>query len=186
MKLIPDWQTNTVALVVPHEWMEYYNEHLTELEIFYASFLREIAKYDQVICLVSDQEHAEKMAKLTNLDPSIFCVADVEDIWIRDFAPIQSDQGYVKFIYQPEYGDQLDNKDIEESFINYFNKSIKNSVNTSFIDIKLEGGNFVHNGNGIAVVTEKLYAQNPHKNPEEINKLIKEKTSTIMTRRPCL
>ncbi|MGD1702504.1 agmatine deiminase family protein [Dapis sp. BLCC M229] len=61
--------------------------------------------------------------------------------------------------------------------INYFNKSIQKSVNTSFIDIELEGGNFVHNGKGTAIVTEKLYAQNPQKSKEEINQLIKEKTS---------
>lgn len=177
MNLIPDWKTDTVTLVLPNVWMEYYNEYLTELEKFYADFLIEIAKYDQVICLVPDKAHAEKMVKLTNLDISIFRIANVEDIWIRDFAPIQSEHGYIKFIYKPEYDDELDCKYIEESFINYFNKSIQQSANTSFTDLELEGENFVHNGKGTAIVTEKLYAQNPHKTKSEINQIIKEKTS---------
>ncbi len=177
MNLIPEWKTDTVTLVLPNVLMEYYNEYLTELDNFYANFLIEIAKYDRVICLVIDQAHADKMVKLTDLDPSIFKIADVEDIWIRDFAPIQSDRGFLKFIYQPEYDDQLDCEDIEDSFMNYFNKSIDSSVNKSFIDLKIDGGNFSHNGKGTAIVTEKLYSQNSHKTKEEIHQIIKAKTS---------
>ncbi|MDY7023460.1 MAG: agmatine deiminase family protein [Cyanobacteriota bacterium] len=176
MNLIPEWKTNTVILVLPNVLMEYYSEYLTELDNFYANFLIEIAKHDQVICLVPDHAHAEKMVKLTNLDLSIFKIANIEDIWIRDLAPIQSDQGYIKFIYNPDYDETLDYESFEENYINHLKKLINNSVNISFVDLKLDGGNFIHNGKGTAIMTEKLYHNNPHKTKEEVNQLIKEKT----------
>ncbi|MEL7037150.1 MAG: agmatine deiminase family protein [Cyanobacteria bacterium J06592_8] len=176
MNLIPEWKTDTVTLVLPNILMEYYHEYLRDLDNFYANFLIEIAKHDRVICLVPDCDYVKKMVKLTNLDQSIFEIANVEDIWIRDFAPIQSDQGYLKFIYDPDYDDTLDYESFEDSFRNYLKKSINHSGNTSFINLKLDGGNFVHNGKGTAIVTEKLYTQNPHKAKEEINQIIKAKT----------
>ena len=177
MNIIPDWKTNTVTLILPNVSMEYYNEYLTELEILYADILIEIAKYDRIICLVPDLAHAKKMVKLTNLSLSIFKIANIEDIWIRDYAPLQSEQGYIKFIYHPDYNNDFNYKYFDMVFMKLFNQFIKYSVNTNFVDLKLDGGNFVHNGQGTAIITEKIYCQNPHKTKEEINKLIQDKTS---------
>ena len=174
MNLIPEWETDTVTLVLPNIFMEYYNETIKELEVFYAEFLIEIAKYDRVICIVPDLEHANKMVQLTGLNLSNFRISDLEDIWIRDFAQVQSTQNYLKFIYQPSYDERETCNRIEKEIRKYFYNFIQEDV--KFIDLKLEGGNFIHNGKGTAIVTDKLYYQNPDKTPEEINQLIKETT----------
>ena len=38
----------------------------------------------------------------------------------------------------------------------------------------LEGGNIVHNGEGIAIITERIFRANPTKTKEEIEKILKE------------
>ncbi len=174
MNLIPAWKTDRVVLVLPSVFMEYYNDNLTELELFYADFLMEIAKYDQVTCLVPDQVHAEKMARLTQLDLSNFGLAMIEDIWIRDFAPIQSEEGYLKFTYNPSYNSQFFNQWVDQSFIAYFNTIKNQSINLTFLDLKMAGCNFIYNGQDTAITTEKLYRRNPNKTPTEINQVLQE------------
>jgi agmatine deiminase len=177
INLIADWDTDGIILILPTASMNYYNEFLTELEFFYADFLKKIAQYDRVICLVPDRCHLEKMMRLTGLKETCFCEAVVEDIWIRDFAPIQSEQTYIKFIFNPAYESRFNNELFERSFMNYFlNSQLKDyCFDTMYIDLRLEGGNFTHNGKGTAIATEKLYSQNRHKTREEIHRLLKEK-----------
>lgn len=173
MNLIPAWKTNSVVLVLPTVFMEYYNDDLTELELFYADFLMEIAKSDRVRCLVPDQVHAEKMARLTQLDLSNFGIATIEDIWIRDFAPIQSEKGYLKFTYNPSYNSQFFNQWVDPSFIAYFNQIKNQSMNLTFIDLKMAGCDFIHNGKDTAIITKKLYRQNQKKRRQKSIKLSK-------------
>ncbi|MDJ0533139.1 MAG: agmatine deiminase family protein [Xenococcaceae cyanobacterium MO_207.B15] len=175
MNLIPDWQCPRVILVLPTVFMKYYDEHLKELELFYADFLREIARYDRVICLVSDRANAEKMMQLTNLSNDFFPIAYIEDIWVRDFAPIQSVTSYLKFKFNPSYESKTNNKFIERSFLDFLDTLQIN--NLEFVDLYLEGGNFIHNGNGTAIITDKIYRQNKLKTPQEIEFLIKDKLS---------
>lgn len=177
INLTPDWDTDCVVLVLPTALMNYYNDSLAELELFYADFLVEIAKHDTVICLVPNKGHVEKMVRLTRLDTSIFCIAEVEDIWVRDFAPIQSEQCYIKFIFNPAYESKLNNEFIDKSFINYFfANQIKDCfADMMFIDICLEGGNFIHNREGKVIVTEKIYSQNRNKTKDEIDRLLRDK-----------
>jgi agmatine deiminase len=177
INLIPDWDTDGVVLILPCAWMNYYNELLAELEFFYANFLVEIAKYDTVTCIVANQASMEKMVRLTGLNEEKFDISLVEDIWIKDFAPIQSEQCYIKFIFNPQYESKLNNKYIDQSFMDYFytSKFKDCHIDITHIDLRLEGGNFTHNGKGTAIVTEKLYTQNRNKSKEEIEKLLRDK-----------
>ena len=155
--------------------MEYYDKNLKELELFYADFLRKIAQYDRVICLVPDRTHAQKMRQLTNLSEDFFSIAYVEDIWVRDFAPIQSKNNYLKFKFNPAYDSQTNNKFIDYSFLDFL--GTLQLDNLEFINLCLEGGNFIHNGSGTAIITDKIYRQNKLKTPQEIEFLIKHKFS---------
>ena len=175
MNLIPDWQCDRIILILPTVFMEYYDEDLKELELFYADFLQEIAKYDRVICLVSDRTNAKKMMQLTNLSENYFFIAYLEDIWVRDFAPIQSDTSYLKLKFNPSYESKTNNKFIDRSFLDFLKELQLN--NLEFVDLYLEGGNFIHNGNGTAIITDKIYRQNKLKTPQEIELLIKDKLS---------
>ncbi len=173
LNLIPDWECDRVLLILPTPFMEYYERDLTELQLFYADLLEEIAKYDRVICIVSDRSHADKMMQLTNLSEDVFPIAYVKDIWVRDFAPIQSKSNYLKLKYNPTYDSQIDNEDIERSFLGFFKDFEIN--NLELIDLCLEGGNFIHNGKGTAIITDKIYQQNQQKNARQIEDLIKNK-----------
>jgi len=169
MNLIPEWENDRVILVLPNVFMNYYNDDLAELELFYADFLVNIAKYDQVSCFVPNLAYAEKMARLTGLSLAIFPLANFPDIWLRDFAPIQLENGYVKFIYNPSYTVQKVNDKLSKIFLNTLSfQPLKE------LDICLEGGNFIHNGEGTIIVTEKIYSQNKNKTKLEINELLKE------------
>ena len=173
MNLIPDWQCDGVILVLPTVFMEYYDENLTELELFYADFLQQIAKYDWVTCLVPDMTHAKRMMHLTNLSEEIFLISETEDIWVRDFAPIQTKFSYLKLKFNPTYESKVNNQYIDRSFLESLIELQLNDL--EFIDLYLEGGNFIHNGNGTAIITDKVYRQNKFKTPPEIEFLIKDK-----------
>ena len=173
MNLIPDWQCDRVVLVLPTRFMEYYDEHLSQLELFYADFMAEIARYDSVICLVPDRDRAKKMMQLTNLGSDFFPIAEVEDIWVRDFALIQSVNSYWKFKFNPSYESKTNNKYISSSFIKFVQQLEIDNLNS--IDLCLEGGNLIHNGKGIAIATDKIYRQNQDKTPDEIAALFEGK-----------
>lgn len=177
INLIPDWDTDGVILVLPSAFMNYYNEFLAELELFYADFLVEIAKHDWVTCIVPNQAYVEKMVRLTGLNEKKFDIALVEDIWVRDFAPIQSEQCYIKFVFNPTYESKSNNEFIDKSFMDYFclSKVKDYDVDIMHLDLRLEGGNFTHNGKGTAIVSEKLYSQNRNKSKEEIERLLRDK-----------
>lgn len=173
MNLIPDWQCDRVVLILPTAFMEYYDEHLAELELFYANFVKEIAVSDRVICLVPDCTHAEKMIDLTGLGEDFFPISHVEDIWVRDFAPIQSASNYFKLKFNPAYDSQVDNEYIDRSFLYFLNRLQLDNLEQ--LDLCLEGGNFIHNGKGTAIITDKIYRQNKHITAREIEHLIKDK-----------
>lgn len=173
MNLIPDWQCDRVVLVLPTRFMEYYDEHLSQLELFYADFMTEIARYDSVICLVPDRDRAKKMMQLTNLGSNFFPIAKVEDIWVRDFALIQSVNSYWKFKFNPSYESKTNNEYISSSFIKFVQQLEIDNLNS--IDLCLEGGNLIHNGKGIAITTNKIYRQNQDKTPDKIAALFKDK-----------
>ena len=103
--LLPDWSTDRVSLVLPTAGMYVYNEHLAELELFYADFLRELVRYDRVVCLVESEAQARKMQRLSGIESDgVFRIARIPDIWIRDFAPLAGARGGIKFRYAPSVG----------------------------------------------------------------------------------
>ncbi|RUS95293.1 hypothetical protein DSM106972_090690 [Dulcicalothrix desertica PCC 7102] len=173
MHLIPDWETDHVTLVLPTVYMDIYNDYLCELELFYADFLVEISKFDKVTCIVPNQAHREKMSRLSGVNPSIFYISCVKDIWLRDFTPVQLDKCYAKFIYNPSYCASHLNESTEQSCMEYFRVASEGNANIIPIDICLEGGNFICNGQGTVIMTEKLYSRNKSKSREEIESLLK-------------
>ncbi len=156
--LLPDWSTSSVTLVLPTAAMYVYNEHLAALELFYADLLRELCKYEErVTCLVPDPAHAEKMARLSGAPLEVFRVASLPDVWIRDFAPLPMHDGYVKFVYNPLYSRKKFNRQVDAALLAHL---AEQGLAVRSSPIVLEGGNLVHNGAGIGIATEKIYALN--------------------------
>lgn len=137
--LIPDWQTDCVALVRPPPGWG------SEIDALHEEFTAAIAAHDQL--RIFD-------------DPRL-------DIWIRDFAPFQTDQGkWVAGIYQPSYLRKPTSDRISRAFSQY--------VAVDRFPIRLDGGTFVHNGRGVGIVTTKLRRTNRNYAAAELLRMVRE------------
>lgn len=162
--LVPDWRMDEVTLVLPTAGMYVYNRDLSELELFYADFVTEIARHDAVRCLVEDEGQARKLERLSGLGPGVFRLAPVPDIWIRDFAPIPSTRGGIKFRYAPPHGTKKLNRAIDAAVLEHLEAE---GVHIKIEDLAFEGGNLTHNGR-LGIATRKLYNRNPGRDRPEI------------------
>lgn len=99
---------------------------------------------------------------------------NTKDIWCRDYMPIQIEDGrLVYYIYKPDYLQtpyyRRTITDIFsiESLNNHFGKYVQ------FLDLVIDGGNVVICGDKV-VMTEKVFAENKYKSPDEVRQLLKE------------
>ena len=90
---------------------------------------------------------------------------ETKDIWMRDFMPILLDDGrLVSYDYDPDYL-----KDEKYSHLRTKIQPLKKHIN-----LVLDGGNFVRLG-GKAIMTDKIFRENPSKTKSEIIETIKQK-----------
>ena len=90
-------------------------------------------------------------------------IENTKDIWARDYMPFCLDDGtLVSYIYNPNY---LKNKDYE-------NTRTQIKYEKVHLDLVIDGGNFVRYKNK-AIMTDKIFKENPTKTKEEIIKTIK-------------
>ena len=88
---------------------------------------------------------------------------NTKDIWTRDYMPICLDDGtLVSYIYEPDYlkSDK------------YKSSRTKIEYEKNHMDIIMDGGNFVRYKNK-AIMTEKVFKENPSKSKDEIINIIK-------------
>lgn len=88
---------------------------------------------------------------------------NTKDIWTRDYMPLCLDNGsLVSYVYEPDY---LQDKKYEE---------IKTKIPYEHIhlDLVIDGGNFVRHRNK-AIMTDKIFSENPTKSKKEIINTIK-------------
>ena len=92
-------------------------------------------------------------------------ILETKDIWMRDFMPFLLDDGrLVSYDYDPDY--LKDDK--------YNNLRTKIQPLKEHINLVLDGGNFVRLG-GKAIMTDKIFKENPSKTKAEIIETIKQK-----------
>jgi agmatine deiminase len=122
--------------------------------------------------LISDvlpTQHPEIVRRLETIlqehGISLATVPGTSDIWIRDAAPVQvNEQDFVQFIYLPDYLQNGHEHLITgpESFCNLpFIKRLETS------ELVIDGGNIVGCA-GAAILTEKMFRENPERNEHEI------------------
>jgi len=112
----------------------------------------------------------------------------VQDIWIRDFAPFYiKDSVAYKGIYNPSYFLEKNKKTLflddsktifyYASFDDNAGKIIAEQLGFSVIDvgITIDGGNFIHNGAGVGITTNRIISENESMSIQEINNFFKEK-----------
>jgi Porphyromonas-type peptidyl-arginine deiminase subfamily protein len=88
-----------------------------------------------------------------------------KDIWMRDFMPFLLDDGrLVSYYYDPDYL-----KDDQYSHLRTKIQPLSDHIN-----LVLDGGNFVRLGSK-AIMTDKIFIENPSKTKTEIIEIIKQK-----------
>ena len=92
-------------------------------------------------------------------------ILETKDIWMRDFMPFLLDDGrLISYDYDPDYL-----KDDRYSHLRTKVQPLKEHIN-----LVLDGGNFVRLG-GKAIMTDKIFKENPSKTKAEIIETIKQK-----------
>ena len=92
-------------------------------------------------------------------------ILETKDIWMKDFMPFLLDDGcLVSYKYDPDYL-----KDEKYSHLRTKIQTLKEHIN-----LVLDGGNFVRFG-GKAIMTDKIFRENPSKTKAEIIETIKQK-----------
>jgi agmatine deiminase len=162
--LIPDWRTDRVTVVLPTAEMYVYNRDLSDLELFYADFVAELARHDTITCLVGDEGQARKLERLSRLGPGVFQVAPIPDIWVRDFAPFVSSRGAIKFRYAPAHISKKLNRAIDASILEHLESE---GIRVKVEDLAFEGGNLTHDGR-VGVATRKVFGRNPGRSQPEV------------------
>lgn len=92
-------------------------------------------------------------------------ILETKDIWIRDFMPfLLADGRLASYVYDPDY--------LKSDKYNSLRTKIPYTSN--HIDLVIDGGNFVRLGSK-AIMTDKIFKENPSKTKAEIIEAIKQK-----------
>lgn len=180
-KLIPEWiMPDHIALVWPEhlpsevgsKLKSYYKaliELLVEHEIPVLLFYREGADYDHLMKLFGAKQVALRQ------------VPDISDIWIRDFGPLFLLENNIpkpfRTLYKPSYAYSKKEKEwcINNHNVGYtLTKEKPEDVELNKYQLILDGGNLIHNGNGTAIVTNRIISDNEHLFEHEIREILKE------------
>lgn len=95
-------------------------------------------------------------------------IKGTKDIWCRDYMPVQTESGkLIQFRYDPSY--LKGKKEWEESRSDVKDICKQNNIIATFSDINLDGGNVLI-CDGRAIISDRIYSENPDKTREELRK----------------
>lgn len=95
-------------------------------------------------------------------------IKSTKDIWCRDYMPVQTESGkLIQFKYDPSY--LKGKKEWEESRSDVKDICKQNNIIATFSDINLDGGNVII-CDGRAIISDRIYSENPDKTREELRK----------------
>lgn len=144
-----------IVLSAPSVNDAYYEEVFEQIIAYDIAFARSVMGKDNIVVLAD----AETMPFLQGALPAdVLLSAQVFDIWIRDFSPMMFD-AQVAFSYRPEYLPEKDARAVQQSL-----ETFVQSLGVPFkkrSGLVMDGGNVVDNGKDLAVVTERIFADNP-------------------------
>ncbi|MEI8224729.1 MAG: agmatine deiminase family protein [Bacteroidota bacterium] len=168
--LIPEWTTpDSIALV----WPEHLRAGTGKLKNFYLSFIDTLLPESSVIIIVQNEKDADfinsRFSK--SVKPEIVLIPEISDIWIRDFGPqfysVEGKAWSFFFNYQPNYfhtsfqNEIMDNNNkAGRKFAGKLGYKKFEIIKVKGTDLNLDGGNFVHNGAGTALVSNRIITDN--------------------------
>jgi agmatine/peptidylarginine deiminase len=101
-------------------------------------------------------------------------LANTNDIWCRDYMPIQTDEKrFVSYKYYPNYLQPIHKRRYITNAKKVGNVDFLQQAETVELDLVLDGGNVVKCGNKI-VMTEKVFVENKEMSHNEVQRLLEE------------
>lgn len=101
-------------------------------------------------------------------------LGNTNDIWCRDFMPIQTDEKrFVFYQYNPDYLQARHKRRYITSVNHVQNIDFLRQAETANLDLVIDGGNVVKCGNKV-VMTEKVFVENNSRSRNEVQRLLEE------------
>ena len=101
-------------------------------------------------------------------------LGNTNDIWCRDFMPIQTDEKrFVFYQYNPDYLQDKHKRRYITNVNRVQNINFLRQAETVNLDLVLDGGNVVKCGNKV-VMTEKVFVENKDRSRNEVQRLLEE------------
>ena len=101
-------------------------------------------------------------------------LGNTNDIWCRDYMPIQTDENrFVSYKYNPDYLQPIHKRRYITDAKKVGNVDFLQQAETVELDLVLDGGNVVKCGNKV-VMTEKFFWENKEMSHNEVQRLLEE------------
>ena len=143
-----------LVLSAPSVHNEYYKEDFQAIVEFQKQYAKTVLGNDNVIVLV-DRDTAPYYAD--SLAEDMLLIADVDDIWMRDFSTVHP-RHMVQFTYDQSYFEFRE--DAEGTQLSFVDFTDRNGLEYRWEDFVLDGGNVVDNGDDKIVVTTRFLEEN--------------------------
>lgn len=183
--LIPEWeQPYAIALV----WPEHLNAGRGSLKDFYKDFISLLSDYIPVKILycTGEGKYPDYPTFFTTKNVEYHPFALIGDIWLRDycFFPVLYEGRLipVKARYAPCYlttPAEIRDGDIDDETGYQLAKEIyqmpAEKLEITGTEILLDGGNLIHNGNGIAIITNRIVSENENFFIDELKTVLSER-----------
>jgi agmatine/peptidylarginine deiminase len=138
-----------IVISAPSVHDEYYKKHFKQIIEFDIRYAKAVMGKDDIVVL-ADKDTLPYFKD--QLPKEILLEAEVEDIWLRDFATVHPSK-MVKFAY-----DRPQEPSIEKSFLQFATENALQFQNSS---LKVDGGNVVDNNLDKIILTDKVLERNP-------------------------
>lgn len=172
-KEVPNTYTNkisdnrmTLVLSAPSVNDPYYRPAFNRIVKFQIQYINAVKGRDNIILIV---DSATKSYYDKSVPPDVIIVADVDDIWLRDFTFVNPEKP-VQFKYSHASVSKAESIRIQSGFTRLADQySLKRAVS----DYILDGGNIVDDYNGKVVTTTRFASDNNLTVPEAKSELKK-------------
>lgn len=182
--LIPEWTApSQIALV----WPENLPSGVGKLKELYSDLISALLKENVSVNLLfregKDKSLLKKLFPVALIN--FIQIPEISDIWIRDFAPFwvktNSKIETVQQKYKPSYNRTKGEKQWADD--NYTSMKIHSKklfgqktipLKVGNNDLILDGGNLVHNGEGLAIISHRLISDNESLFLDETRQALKE------------
>lgn len=154
----PSHDKELIILAAPPDGDDYYADVRQEIYDFHVSFARQIAPWDTVLILSGQEDYASYVA---DLGPDKVVNAEMLDIWMRDFSPLNA-AAPIMFRYTAAgqgggRKGQADADDVQDALADFIQST---GVILAESDLLNDGGNFVDDYAGNAVLSRKFLRDN--------------------------